>query len=59
MLCLSVTLYVGQVPLTSTEAQALKESRQASASQDWLMGTEPTYSHDRPSPGTGATPVFT
>lgn len=31
----------GQVPLTDAEAQALKKSRQTSASHDWLMGTDP------------------
>lgn len=34
-------LCAGQVPLTDAEAQALKESRQTSATKDWLMGTEP------------------
>lgn len=31
----------GQVPLSSQEAEALKASRQSSASQDWLMDSEP------------------
>ena len=34
-------LCAGQVPLTDAEAQALKKSRQTSASHDWLMGTDP------------------
>ncbi len=35
------SLCAGQVPLTDAEAQALKDSRQTSASQDWLMGADP------------------
>jgi len=38
--CMYKHLCAGQVPLTDAEAQALKESRQTSASQDWLMGAE-------------------
>ena len=34
----------GQVPLSSQEAEALKASRQSSASQDWLMDSDPTGS---------------
>jgi len=39
--CMYKHLCAGQVPLTDAEAQALKESRQRSASQDWLMGADP------------------
>ncbi len=39
--CTYKHLCAGQVPLTDAEAQALKKSRQTSASQDWLMGAEP------------------
>ena len=38
--CTYKHLCAGQVPLSDAEAQALKESRQTSAYQDWLMGTE-------------------
>lgn len=31
----------GQVPLSRQEAEALKASRQSSASQDWLMDSDP------------------
>ena len=39
--CMYKHLCAGQVPLTDAEAQALKESRQRSASQDWLMVADP------------------
>lgn len=36
----------GQVALSSQEAEALKESRQSSATKDWLMDTEPPIELD-------------
>ena len=54
-LCLSQGVScAGQVALSSQEAEALKESRQTSATKDWLMDTEPTSQLD----ATGSSMTF-
>ena len=47
-------LYIGQVPFSSTEAQALKEARQTSNTQDWLLDVEAGDPEDRELQGPGA-----
>ena len=47
-------MHAGQVSLSSEEAEALKDSRQSSAKQDWLMDADSAQFEGAADNGTGS-----